>query len=263
MRFTSNYNLYRKIYNYFLRKALFRNRERFIKQGMPPYVGLINEYISIDIMVEGIYDFKSINEIIQLLQSEYLDFKFDTLIDIGANIGNHSIYLSKYFKNVIAFEPNPFTFEILKLNTSQYANIAINNFGLSSSENSLFLSEDKKNLGGSQIYNHKKDIPSSLITRDISLKKLDDLNIDASNNGVLIKLDVEGHELHALIGSKNFIKRYKPIICFEQHKNDFIDSKSQVIDLLTEMNYDFYLFNSVYDKYKFKPFRILLKSPVN
>lgn len=259
MHFKSKYNLYRKIHNYFLRKALFNNRERFLKEGMPSYAGLINEYISIDIMVDGVYDLKSINEILQLLKSDNLNFKFDTLIDIGANIGNHSVYLSKYFKNVIAFEPNPFTFEILRLNTYQYSNIKINNFGLSSSEDSVFLSEDKRNLGGSQIYNDKNDIPSNLVAREISLKKLDDLNIDASLDGVLIKLDVEGHEIHALKGSKNFINKYKPVICFEQHEEDFINSTSETIDFLSDLNYDFFLFNNVFDSYKFMPLRVLLK----
>lgn len=259
MHFKSKYNLYRKIYNYFLRKALFNNRERFLKEGLPSYAGLINEYISIDIMVEGVYDLKSINEILQLLQSDNLNFKFDTLIDIGANIGNHSVYLSKYFKNVIAFEPNPFTFQFLKLNTNLYSNIKINNFGLSSSEDSVFLSEDKRNLGGSQIYNDKNDIPSSLVTREISLKKLDNLNIDAAIDGVLIKLDVEGHEIHVLNGSKNFINKYKPVICFEQHEEDFINSSSATINFLSELNYNFYLFNNVFDSYKFMPLRVLLK----
>ena len=109
MHFKSKYNLYRKIHNYFLRKALFNNRERFLKEGMPSYAGLINEYISIDIMVDGVYDLKSINEILQLLQSDNLNFKFDTLIDIGANIGNHSVYLSKYFS--VLFRVN---IEVLK-----------------------------------------------------------------------------------------------------------------------------------------------------
>ena len=86
MHFKVKNNLLRKIYSYFLRKALFRNRDDFHASNKPIYAGLLNEYISIDIMVDGVYDLKSINEIIELVESNYLVKKIDTLIDIGANI---------------------------------------------------------------------------------------------------------------------------------------------------------------------------------
>ena len=210
-------------------------------------------------MVDGVYDLRSIDGVIHLLKSKNLDFKFVTLIDIGANIGNHSVYMSKYFQNVIAFEPNPFTFELLKINTSQYSNIEINNFGLSSAESNLFLSEDKRNLGGSRIYNNRSDIPENLLTREISLKKLDNLNINGSQNGVLIKLDVEGHEIDALNGSHDFIKKFKPIISFEQHADDFINSSSPTTLFLSNLDYKFYIFESSFNSYNSKLLRVLLK----
>ena len=90
-------------------------------------------------------------------------------------------------------------------------------------------------------------------------KKLDNLNIDAAIDGVLIKLDVEGHEVQVLNGSKNFINKYKPVICFEQHEEDFINSSSATIKFLSELNYNFYLYSNVFDSYKFMPLRVLLK----
>ena len=226
---------------------------------MPSYVGLINDYISLEIMVDGIYDFRSINEIKKLLESNFLNFECETLIDVGANIGNHSVFFSKYFKNIISFEPNPFIYEILKINTSHYPNISINNFGLSTKEDLFYMSEDKRNLGGSKIYLDKKDIPSSLLIKEVLLKQLDSLNIKASTNSVLIKLDVEGHEINVLRGATNFIKAYNPVICFEQHTNDFYDGKSAVIEFLDGLGYEFYLFNSIYDRYKSNVIKILFK----
>jgi FkbM family methyltransferase len=260
MQFNYKHNLLRKLFNYLLRKALFINRKKFHQQDLPQYIGLLHEYISIDIMVDGIYDIKSINEILKLLKSNHLNFKFDTLIDIGANIGNHTVYMSKYFNNVIAFEPNPYTFEILKLNTIDYSNIAINNFGLSSTEESLYLSEDTRNLGGSKVYKNKSDIAANLTVRQIQLRKLDDLNLKPLKNGVLMKIDVEGHELKALEGARNFIFQYKPIICFEQHLDEFINSSSPVINYLSKMDYNFYLFESKFDKFKFIGIDFFLKA---
>jgi len=251
MKIKRSFNPFKKIYNFLLRRALFKNRHKYSHMGLPIYVGLINDYISIDIMVDGAYDITSMEEIIQLLQSDFINFKCETLIDIGANIGNHSVFLSQYFKNVIAFEPNPFTFKILKLNASKYLNINVHNFGISSKRESLYLSEDVKNLGGSKIYTNKDDVPNGLTIRDISLEKLDDLDLNNCKNGILIKLDVEGHEFEALKGSKNFIQKNTPIICFEQHAEDFLNRSSPSIEFLTKLGYEFYLFNSKYDVYKF------------
>lgn len=259
MQFKIKYNPLNKILNFFLRKALHFKRDKFFNDGMPSYVGLINEYISLEIMVDGVYDFRSINEIKQLLESNFLNFKCETLLDIGANIGNHSLYFSKYFKNIISFEPNPFTFEILKINTSHYPNVSINNFGLSTKKDLLYMSEDKRNLGGSKIYHNKEDIPSNLLVKEVYLKQLDSLNIKASTNSVLIKLDVEGHEIYVLRGAINFIKAYNPVICFEQHTNDFSEGKSAVIEFLDGLGYEFYLFKSIYDSYKSNFIKILFK----
>lgn len=52
-----------------------------------------------------------------------------TFIDIGANIGNHSIFFS-FFDSIISFEPNQFTYGILKLNLSNLDNAQAYNFGL-------------------------------------------------------------------------------------------------------------------------------------
>ncbi len=260
MHFKVKNNLLRKIYSYFLRKALFRNRDKFYESNKPTYAGLLNEYISIDIMIDGVYDLKSINEIIELVQSNYLVKNIDTLIDIGANIGNHALFLAKYFKQVEAFEPNPFTFELLKLNASKYQNINIHNFGLSSEEGTFLLSEDSRNLGGSKIYSDKDHIPTQVEIKKVNLKKLDNLDLLCSKNRVLIKLDVEGHELKVLEGSRNFIIKNTPVICFEQHTEDFKNSVSPSVNFLYDLGYEFYLFKSQFEKYKPFILKIILKS---
>ena len=54
-----------------LEKAEMIEAIRFIENGIKiKILEVFNEYISIDIMVDGVYDLKSINEILQLLQSD-------------------------------------------------------------------------------------------------------------------------------------------------------------------------------------------------
>ena len=55
-------------------------------------------------------------------------------VDVGANIGNHSILFSNFFKKVTSFEPQKEVFEVLKLNTRKIQNISIINKGLSNIE---------------------------------------------------------------------------------------------------------------------------------
>jgi hypothetical protein len=55
----------------------------------------------------------------------------------------------------------------------------------------------------------------------VPLIALDDLRFMAVDDGLtlpsidLIYLDVEGHEMHALIGAHQTIKKFRPVICFE------------------------------------------------
>ena len=109
MHFKSKYNLYRKIYNYFLRKALFNNRERFLKEGLPSYAGLINDYISIDIAklinkrfkgkkIETDYSNYSLSTIEKEVQQ---GIYYDDVKSITINVnGNKDILLTKeHIKN--------------------------------------------------------------------------------------------------------------------------------------------------------------------
>ena len=64
-----------------------------------------------------------------------------------------------------------------------------------------------------------------------------DESMDPAEDITFIKLNVEGHELKALLGSKKIIEKQKPIIMFEQHKNDFIDGSTDVIELLRDFGY--------------------------
>ena len=53
-------------------------------------------------------------------------------LDIGANIGTHTVYLSEYFKEVHGFEPQRKVFNLLKANVeiNNCHNVKLHNFGL-------------------------------------------------------------------------------------------------------------------------------------
>ena len=160
------------------------------------------------------------------------------LIDIGANIGNHSIFFSELFKTIYAFEPNPLTYEILKINSNfntRKQNIATYKLGLSDKESKAFFRVNKTNIGGSSIINPKEYKVNSIDAIEIKITCADSLEDLRKDNIGCIKIDVEDHELETLIGAENIIKTNKPIIIFEQNKQNFNNGSSKAINYLEKL----------------------------
>ena len=157
---------------------------------------------------------------------------FDGLaLDIGANIGNHSVYFSDLFNKVYSFKPNHRTFKVLSLNAELANNVTCFNFGISNVEGKAALRFEKDNIGGARIVG----TPGTSF-QTIELRTLDSV-ISEHEKVNLIKIDIEGHEHSALLGAREVIVRNHPVILFEQHVSDFVDGKSKVVELIKEYGY--------------------------
>lgn len=191
--------------------------------------------------MEGRYENSPLLLVEKFVAEKLVHSKNEVLLDIGANIGNHSVFLSSMFKKVYAFEPNPITYQVLKIN-AEYAcknkNIEVFNFGLSETEDTLPFLVNTLNIGGSAIVS--KDYNAS-DTISVSVKPLDGLKDIEKEDISLIKIDVEGHELDVLKGAKKTLISKKPAIIFEQGEAEIYNGSSQVIDYLKELGYEFYV----------------------
>ena len=199
------------------------------------------DHIGLRINLDGRYEKRTLDLIRNYLESVISGLERTAALDIGANIGNHSVYFSDLFEEVFAFEPNPRTFALLKFNSEHACskkNISCINFGLSDQNNKLFFNASKLNVGGSQIVKSPQNSQHS-DTFLIEVKRAEDFPELRYRKISLIKIDVEGHELAALKGAKSIIEQNKPIILFEQHASDFSDGRSDVVDYLRELNYNF------------------------
>lgn len=221
-----------KIKRYILEKLLL-NLNLYNLKNNKQVVFFAFDYVSTSISLDGVYEKDELNIFIEWLKNFKQNGIFEgTVLDIGANIGNHSLFFSDYFRDICSYEPNPIAFEVLKINSKLVTNIQCYNFGLSSfnKESSFIINEN--NIGGSKIDNN---FSGSGI--DITLRKLDDINSKSFNKINLIKIDVEGHELDVLIGAIKTIKQHNPIIIFEQHESDFNNESNKVIDLIKSYGY--------------------------
>lgn len=114
-----------------------------------------NDLIGISIFLDGVYEREYIQTLLTTVK--YLDPNAvrGAAIDIGANIGNHSLVFSRHFANVVSYEPHPRTFKLLEMNTSCARNIKAYNLGLGDKAKVVLLYESSLNIGGaSAVYYH-------------------------------------------------------------------------------------------------------------
>jgi FkbM family methyltransferase len=193
------------------------------------------DYISTQIILDGLYEIDELELITQWLSSLSCENIFDGMaLDVGANIGNHSLYFSDFFSEVLAFEPHPITFKLLSINAGLASNVKCLNFGLSSSAGLAEMLVDGRNMSGARVA--KNDHSA---TNNIHLKTLDAALSATDGRPIrLIKIDVEGHETEVLVGAEETIKNHQPIILFEQHVSDFAKGTSKSIELIRSYGYE-------------------------
>ena len=136
----------------------------------------------------------------------------DLILDIGTNIGNHTICLAANGRKVCGFEANPKMFELAQVNVAlnQLQNrVQIHCCGISDKEERAnFAAEIPTNFGAMRLQQ----------TQDggIICHRLDDFNFNEPI--AMIKIDIEGMEDKALRGAKNLIEKHRPILYLEAQK---------------------------------------------
>ena len=167
--------------------------------------------------------------------------KNKSFIDIGANIGYHSLYASHFFKEVIAFEPLPTAInqfkESIKLNG--FKNIKTNQLACSDKEGKTKIYYYKDNLETASLNNSPTVIKDNQKPETTEIKKitLDQFLKRKKNKIGLIKIDAEGHEPFIIEGMKKTIEKHKPTIIMEILPT-ILDKikKGKTQDLLNKLN---------------------------
>ncbi len=176
-------------------------------------------------------------------------YNLSNIIDIGANIGSFTLFIHKIFPDakIYAFEPLKDCYEILKLKeenikTLKTYNIALGDKkGSSSIKRSSFLpSSSILEMGET----HKNAFPhtKAMTIEKIEIDTLDNiLNSENLENGILVKIDVQGFEKKVLLGAQKTLLNIKLIIVELSFEELYIGSArfDEIYNMLKNLGFDY------------------------
>ena len=171
------------------------------------------------------------------------------VIEVGANIGCHTISLAKALalekRQVVAFEPQPFIFQNLCANLALngLTNVTAWPWACGAKNETVYFSlpdyNTHGNFGGISV-------GAKATSGDVAVPcvRLDDV-IKIDDPVSLLKIDVEGYELLTLQGAIGVLNHSRPLLYLE---NDHAEKSQALIEWLWSQNYQLfwhtpYLFN--------------------
>ncbi len=172
----------------------------------------------------------------------------DTVLDIGANIGYHTLTISKATNGnakIFSFEPFSKNFLVLK------RNIRINN--LKNVQIYKLAIGDKKKRTSLKVfedyaYNSFLDTKRKkyLYSERVEMDTIDNFVLSNNLHKVdFIKIDVEGYEFNVLKGAKRTLERFKPkIICeiYQQNLESLNIRAKDVVNYVVSFGYNVFTF---------------------
>ena len=137
------------------------------------------------------------------------------VVDIGANIGDTSIYFAlKGAHKVVALEPSPFAFKYLKENVRENgfeSKIICINEGVGRSDSSIKMEDNEQDVTGLKAIDQRKGITVPILTFK-SLIKTEEIQ-----HRSVLKMDCEGCEYDSLLSSDCDTIRIFEEIIMEYH----------------------------------------------
>ena len=183
-----------------------------------------------EILIEGLYEKSVLDAMCQLVQD-----KKCTVLDVGANIGNHSVWFSKIFDDVVSFEPSERNGWIFKANLelNNITNIRFIQKGLSDTAGFIELNNDRNKLDTNNGFDQEQPFFTSKQAQQMIEIGIGDSEIDAlklSKKIGMIKVDVEGHEPKVIKGLATTIAKHRPIIYWEAFTADTVNESKKALE---------------------------------
>ena len=190
-------------------------REFSVKFYGMQYRGTLCQYVDRQIFYFGAYSPMELSFLRRAAAILRTTRKHITFMDVGANVGQHSLFMSRHADNVVAFEPND------EVASRFQANVILNGLGnidlvrcaLGSEPGEGQLGSGLEKNSGSRSLVWSLD-PSKNITVPVARgdSVMEERGIERVD---ILKIDVEGYEKNVFEGMRNTLARDRPIILFE------------------------------------------------
>jgi len=170
-----------------------------------------SDFIGKKIARVGLYEKESLEYLNALLAR----IDAAVVLDIGANIGNHSLAFATQAAAVHAFEPLPEVVAVLEHNVKQNGleNIHVHPYALSDENSEAVLYQNcSGNVGGSSFDRAAGAVEAVRVPKRVGDEVVRELGLDRID---LLKIDVEAHEAYVLIGLVNTLQKEHPFITME------------------------------------------------
>lgn len=179
------------------------------------FAGDLSSFIDRQMYLIGEYEGLEIEQFLDVVRSR----RRCVLLDIGANVGTHSLRFAREFQFIHAFEPNGLLWRAFERNVelNKLRNVKLHRIGLGEADAELpFYAIDSQNQGlGTFLHEEQYDKPlkciggSCIVNGDKYLREQGVGPIDA------IKVDVQGFEAAVLRGLRETLQSSQPVVWFE------------------------------------------------
>jgi len=160
---------------------------------------------------------------------------YGTLVNIGANIGCYAYAFKDIARYIHCFEPNKEAFECLEYNLSKYVNFELHNIAISDKDTTCNVNNECDNVGMAFV----EENPNGTI----QTKTIDSFNFNSCD---FIIMDCEGFELKALIGAKQTINKFKPIMVIEINDMTLERMNIDRKDIFAFLDENGYIYRNIY-----------------
>ena len=218
----------------------------------------ISEGIDLSLFLFGSFQKNLTNSIFNFIERKKDQFSYFNIIDVGSNIGDKSLLLTKILLDndiqkfkIFSIEPTDYAFkkqiQNLKLNLNLKKKIFNYKYFISSNQkkpskifSSWNLDSDKKRHNKHGGILKKINNKTKIISLDEFIKK------NNIKEKIIIKIDVDGFEIDVIKSLKKTLKNKSPIIFMEYAPYAFIEygySISDFFNFLDKYNYKIYDLN--------------------
>ncbi|OEY93524.1 hypothetical protein BJD20_05020 [Acinetobacter proteolyticus] len=203
-----------------------------------------DKHIGRSVFIRGHFDFDKFEKTMDILKEH--EFKFHTLIDIGANIGTICIPAinRNFFHKAIAIEPEPLNYRLLSIN------ILLNKLGDRIQSYNLALSDKAgdsvdfglsiDNYGDHRVKRSENQDENREVIK-VYTETLTTYIKDLETDQTLIWMDTQGYETFILKGAKEIIENNAPKLVLEFDPKHFLmtDSYNEFKEILKNSSYKY------------------------